>query len=154
MDPFRERTNAKKEINMLFEFSTDIYAQAILFKDLHETQLQILNTTFSKLESSNDDPEYHLEYNGEIVASDGYVWNYNFPFLDIYYEVKENHRRKGFGSLITQELKKQAYKLDRVPAARCNVKNKASQRTLLKAGMQVCGHILIGKIITDNLFAS
>jgi len=58
--------------------------------------------------------------------------------------VKENFRQKGFGSLIVQELKKEAYRIGRVPAARCNIKNKISKATLLKAGFRVCGNILIG----------
>jgi RimJ/RimL family protein N-acetyltransferase len=85
-----------------------------------------------------------LEKDGEVVATGGYVWNYNYPFIDLYYEVKEAYRKKGFGSLIVQELKKEAYRLKRVPAARCNVKNLASKRTLIKAGMRACGHLLIG----------
>jgi hypothetical protein len=74
-----------------------------------------------------------LEHTGQIVASGGYVRNYNFPYIDMYYEVKEDHRKKGFGSLFTQELKREAYRLKRVPAARCNVKNNASKATLLKS---------------------
>ncbi|MEJ0080572.1 MAG: hypothetical protein WDM78_06355 [Puia sp.] len=81
------------------------------------------------------------------MATGGFVWNYNFPFIDLYYEVKDGYRKKGLGTLITQELKKGAYQLGRVPAARCNVKNLASRNTLLKAGMRVCGYILVGKII-------
>ena len=72
--------------------------------------------------------------------------NYNIPYADIYYEVKENFRQKGFGSLIVQELKKEIYLMGRVPAARCNIRNRASKANLLKAGFRVCGFILKGDI--------
>jgi|SRR5580693_3353963 GNAT superfamily N-acetyltransferase len=132
--------------SMLFEYAGNINAEAILFEDCFETGQRIPGTSLIKIEGSDEDSEYRLERDGEVVAKGGYIWNYNYPFIDLYYEVKEEHRKKGFGSLIVQELKKEAYRLNRVPAARCNVKNLASRRTLLKAGMRVCGYILIGKI--------
>jgi hypothetical protein len=61
--------------------------------------------------------------------------------------VNENHRRKGFGTLIAQELKKAAYAMNRVPAARCNIHNGISKSTLLKAGFRVCGWMLSGDVI-------
>lgn len=132
---------------ILFERATNIQAEAILFEDCFQTELKIPNTFLRKNESqSDDDPEYILEQNGQIVAHGGHVWNYNFPYIDIYYEVNEEHRQKGLGSLITQELKKEAYRMNRIPSARCNVKNIASKATLLKAGMRVCGHMLLGKM--------
>lgn len=67
---------------------------------------------------------------------------------DIYYEVNESYRRRGYGSYMLQELKKAAYEMQRVPAARCNIKNNISKAALLKAGFIVCGHIVSGKIIT------
>ena len=87
-----------------------------------------------------------MEKDNEIVATGGFVRNYNIPYIDRFYEVKENFRQKGFGSLMVQELKKEAYLIERVPAARCNIKNQRSKTTLLKAGLAVCGYILIGEI--------
>ena len=86
----------------------------------------------------------------EVNASGGYVRNYNFPYIDMYYEVREEHRKKGFGSLFTQELRREAYRLKRVPAARCHVKNNASKATLLRAGMKICGHMLIGELVLGD----
>jgi predicted GNAT family acetyltransferase len=74
--------------------------------------------------------------------------NYNFPYADIYMDVKENYRKKGFGSLMVQELKKEIYCMGRVPAARCNVSNYASKSTLIRAGFIPCGHRLKGVIKT------
>lgn len=132
---------------ILFDQTVNINVQAILFEDSFETKLKIAHTILRKNDSKDDGPDYVLEENGNIVASGGYVWNYNFPFIDMYYEVEESHRQRGFGSLIAQELKKEAYRMNRIPAARCNINNKASKATLLKAGMRICGHILIGTLV-------
>ena len=73
--------------------------------------------------------------------------HYNLPYSDLYMEVKEDCRRKGYGSYILQEIKKESYKAGRQPAARCNVNNKVSKLTLLKAGLRVCGYSLSGNVI-------
>ena len=72
--------------------------------------------------------------------------NYNLPYADIYMHVLEEHRGKGFGSLIVQELKTLAYEMERVPAARCNINNRVSKATLEKAGLRSCGFILHGEV--------
>ncbi len=131
---------------MLFEYAGNINAEAMLFEDFVETDQKINGTVFAKNEFSVEDSEYKLEKEGVVVATGGYIWNYNYPYIDLYYEVHENYRKKGFGTLIVQELKKEAYRLNRIPGARCNINNTASQRTLMKAGMRICGYILIGKI--------
>jgi len=138
------QTNNMLQSEMMFEYARNIYAEAILFEDSVQTELSIPDTLFKRYLSDHEDPEYVLEHAGQIVASGGYVRNYNFPYIDMYYEVKEDSRKKGFGSLFTQELKREAYRLKRVPAARCNINNNASKATLLRAGMRVCGYMLIG----------
>lgn len=138
---------------MLYQYTQNINAEAILFEEHYQTNLHIPGAIFRKQKSEDnpgDDEDYVLEYNNTIVAIGGYVKNYNFPFIDMYMEVKEPFRQKGFGSLMVQELKKEAYLIGRVPAARCNIKNKASKATLLKAGLKVCGFILVGSIITEK----
>ncbi|MES1219062.1 MAG: GNAT family protein, partial [Bacteroidota bacterium] len=60
--------------------------------------------------------------------------------------VNEKYRQRGFGTFIVQELKKEAYLMGRVPAARCNINNTISKATLLKAGFKVCGNRLIGEV--------
>lgn len=140
------QTNNALQSEIFFENARNITAEAILFEDSYQTELSISDTVFKNNSGSTEGPEYVLEHAGQVVASGGYVRNYNFPYIDMYYEVKEGHRMKGFGSLFTQELKREAYRLKRVPAARCNVNNNASKATLLKAGMKVCGHMLIGEL--------
>ena len=78
--------------------------------------------------------------------------NYNMPYADIYMEVKEHARRKGYGSLMVQELKKEIYLRRRVPAARCNIRNQASKATLLKAGFSICGTWLKGNVPRGRFF--
>jgi GNAT superfamily N-acetyltransferase len=65
---------------------------------------------------------------------------------DIYMDVAESHRRHGFGSYIVQELKRAAYELGAIPAARCNPTNIASRKTLQKAGLVPYANILTGTI--------
>ncbi len=135
---------------MLFEYSRDIQAEAILFEDHYQTHFNIPGISFLKhpgeQESEQDVGGYVIEQNGAVVASGGFMLNYNMPYADIYMEVKEAYRQKGFGSLIIQELKKEIYSMGRVPAARCNIHNRASKATLLKAGFKICGFILKGSI--------
>jgi GNAT superfamily N-acetyltransferase len=135
---------------MLYENAQNINAEAILFKDNFQTQFFIPGTVLQKRteggEGRADNLEYVLNQNDETVASGGLMLNYNMPYADIYYEVNENHRRKGFGSLFLQELKNEAYKIGRVPAARCNINNPISKSALLKSGFEICGHVLNGEI--------
>jgi hypothetical protein len=140
------QTNNNLQSQVMFEYTRNIYAEAILFEDSFQTELSIPDTLFKNNSSDKEGPEYVLVHTGQIVASGGYVRNYNYPYIDMYYEVKEDQRKKGFGSLFTQELKREAYRLKRVPSARCNIKNNASKATLLRAGMKVCGHMLIGEL--------
>jgi len=135
---------------MLYQFANEIQAEAILFEDHYRTHLSIPGITFEReaqQESSKHDiGGFVLKQNGAAVATGGFMLNYNIPYADIYMEVNENFRQKGFGSLIIQELKKEIYVMGRVPAARCNINNAASKATLLKAGFRVCGFILKGSI--------
>ncbi len=64
-------------------------------------------------------------------------------------EVDEPSRRRGIGGYLIQELKRVAYEMGRVPAARCNVTNAASRATLQKAGMLPCARVLAGVLKTD-----
>lgn len=67
----------------------------------------------------------------------------------LYMEVREDCRRKGFGSFLVQELKRACYLAGRVPAARCSIRNRASRATLIKAGLRACGFMLKGDVVPD-----
>ena len=92
---------------------------------------------------------YVLEFNNEVVATGGFLLHYNMPFADLYMEVREDCRRKGFGSFLIQEIKKQCYLAGRVPAARTGLDNIASKATLIKAGFKIAGFMLSGTIKTQ-----
>jgi hypothetical protein len=144
------QTNDPLLSSMLFEYADNIHAEAILFRDFHETDFNIPGTRFQKGPEKNENPsdsgEYIVQHNDETVATGGFMLNYNLPYADIYMEVKEPHRKKGFGGFIIQELKKQIYLIDRVPAARCSVDNLASKSTLLKSGFIQCGLLIYGEL--------
>ena len=91
-------------------------------------------------------PEWQLELDGETVAKGGILFHYNRPYGDVYMDTAEPYRRRGFGSYIVQELKRAAYELGAIPAARCNPANVASRKTLQKAGLVPYASILNGTI--------
>lgn len=139
---------------MLYEFAQNINAEVVLFAEHTVTQQTLPNIVFRARRESDSIFEhqvvpigaYVLEFAEEIVATGGFFLHYNIPFADLYMEVKESFRGKGLGSFILQELKKTCYQAGRVPAARCNIQNKASRAALSKAGMRVCGFMLKGEI--------
>ncbi|MFQ5677651.1 MAG: GNAT family N-acetyltransferase [bacterium] len=143
--------------SLLYEFSQKISADVVLFEDHVVTDYTIPGVVFRARKKDdvikdNDDPgEYVLEMNGEIVATGGFLLHYNMPFADLYMEVREDNRRKGLGAYILQELKKACYLAGRVPAARCDIQNKASRATLVKAGLKVCGFMLKGDIKSNHV---
>lgn len=144
------QTNHPLLSGLVFEHARNIYAEAILFEDHFQSSLSPGELIFQKKEvednSNSNDRAYIISLQNEEVATGGLMLNYNLPFADIYYEVNEKYRQKGIGSLMVQELKKEAYLMGRVPAARCNIKNMISKATLLKAGMEVCGYLLQGAL--------
>jgi GNAT superfamily N-acetyltransferase len=138
---------------MLYEFSQNISADVVLFADHVVTENNNPGAVFRSVRKDDKtfDPkvefgEYVLELKGEVVATGGFLLHYNMPFSDLYMDVRKDCRQKGFGSYILQEVKKQCYLAGRVPAARCNIENKASRATLLKAGLKVSGFMLKGEI--------
>ncbi len=144
--------------SMLYEFAQNINSDVVLFEDHAVTEHTIPAVIFRRRKENDSifehqvEPvgEYVLEQEGEVVATGSYFLHYNMPFADLYMEVKENFRRRGFGSFILQELKKACYLAGRVPAARCNIRNKASRAALLKAGLKICGLMLKGDIKNTN----
>jgi GNAT superfamily N-acetyltransferase len=134
--------------SMLYEFAEDIITEAILFEDHYQSELHIPGVKFGRLKTENKNPAdqdgYYLQLDNKIVATGGFLTNYNPPYADIYMDVMKGFQRQGYGSLIVQELKKEIYMQGLVPAARCNYNNPASKSTLLKAGFKICGFLLKG----------
>jgi GNAT superfamily N-acetyltransferase len=136
----------------LYEFGQNINANVILFKDQTAASLHLDHVKFR---NRNDDDvifehksepvgDFILEREKEIVATGGFLLHYNFPFADLYMEVRKDCRQQGLGSFLLQEVKKECYLSGRVPAARCDMENIASRATLQKAGLAVAGFLLLG----------
>jgi hypothetical protein len=141
------QTNDKFLYPLFEKFAADIQTDAILFADDHETDLNFPDLTLiPRINPNADDCQYVLMQTGLDVGEGGFMLNYNFPFADIYYSIKESHRGRGYGSYFVQELKREVYKNGRVPSARCNANNAISKATLLKAGMAVCGARVTGSL--------
>src|SRR6185503_8186047 len=98
------------------------------------------------LEHRQGGGEWLLELDGTVAAKGGILFHYNRPYGDIYMEVTESFRRRGLGSYLVQELKRECYELGAIPCARCNPTNIASRQTLQRAGFVPFAHILIGSI--------
>ena len=139
---------------MLHAFAPHVTSKAILFHDSVRTSQRPSGAAFREPAAAEmpDVPAEHLrwhgvvEVDGQVAATGGILFHYNRPFGDIYMDVAEPFRRRGFGSFLVQELKRVCYEGGHVPAARCGVDNVASRRTLQKAGFVPCGHILQGPV--------
>jgi len=153
------QTNDLLLTSLLYHYAENIQADVALFEDYAVTEHAIPNATVRhrrdhdhifghKVEPVGD---YVLALGSDIIATGGFMLHYNTPFADLYMEVRDDCRERGFGSFLLQQLKKECYLGGRVPAARCNLHNNASRATLIKAGFRVCGFMLTGHIKTTAL---
>jgi GNAT superfamily N-acetyltransferase len=151
------QTNDRLLTLMLYDCAENITSDTILFEDGCTSHLTCPAGTFRKT-TDEDRPRLEeqkldtgadclIESDGMPVAAGGVLFHYNPPYGDIYMAVAESHRQRGFGSFIIQELKRVAYEIGKVPAARCNLSNVASRRTLQKAGMLPCARLLVGDVV-------
>ncbi len=141
---------------LLYDCADNIEREKILFADALTTSLDIPGATYAKVSEGDHGRvfrhrgegfgDWMIESGGEIVATGGILFHYNPPYGDIYMEVAEPHRRRGFGSYLVQELKRTCNEMDKVPAARCDASNTASRATLQRAGMLPWASILTGDI--------
>ena len=137
---------------MLHAFARDLANEAILFGDGITTGHAPPNALFRNAtadeasDTAAQDLQWRgvIEVDGEIAATGGVLFHYNPPYGDIYMDVDEEFRRRGFGSYLVQELKRLCYELGAIPAARCDPTNTASQHTMQRAGLLPYAHILIG----------
>jgi GNAT superfamily N-acetyltransferase len=142
---------------MLYDCATAIASDTVVFHDALTTHLQIPGVTFRPVADADQERifehkvegvgDWLLENNGVIVATGGIATHYNPPYGDLYMEVDERFRRRGFGSYLIQELKRTSYETGFSPAARCNVTNTASRATLQKAGLLPCARLLSGVLV-------
>ncbi|MGC3946683.1 MAG: N-acetyltransferase [Chryseolinea sp.] len=147
------QTNDPNTSRLFFENSSKISVQSILFSDSQLTERPL--TGVSVVDKSIPDElkrerKIELQNNGEMIATGGLMLNYNPPFADVYMDVPETHRGKGYGTLIVQELKRVAYEIGRVPVARCRASNLISKATLINAGFRPCGYWLLGRAVSSS----
>jgi len=139
---------------MLHEFAQDVSAKVVLFED-HVATAHTVPGALVRPRRESDRPfehhvepvgEYVVEVGGDIVATGGFLLHYNMPFADLYMEVREDSRRRGYGTFLLQEVKQACYLAARVPAARTSIDNIPSRATLTRAGLRVSGFMLAGKV--------
>src|SRR5262249_1961824 len=128
---------------MLYDCATGITSDTVVFHDGLTTSLPDPGVVFREATEADKDRifadrvgpvgEGPVERDGAIVGTGGIAIHYNPPYGDLFMEVDEPHRRRGYGGYLIQELKRVSYALGRVPAARCGVTNTASRATLQKA---------------------
>jgi GNAT superfamily N-acetyltransferase len=141
---------------MLHTFGQNVRAGAILFEDRFETRLLPEGSGFRSAEAGDvqqlrmldldDTPGWVVTSNGSIAGAGGVLYHYNRPYGDIYMKIAEPARGRGLGAYLVQELKAACRAGGSVPAARCNIGNLASRRTLQKAGFVPCGNIVTGDL--------
>ena len=142
--------------NMLLTFSKNVASESILYQDQTTTSYSLPNVQIRQAIASDaevtaalgldSDAGWVLVMQGSIVAAGDILYHYNRPFGDIYMAVAEPFRKQGLGTLLVQELKRICYAGGSIPAARCNVGNLASRKTLQRAGFVPCGHIITGDV--------
>jgi RimJ/RimL family protein N-acetyltransferase len=148
------QSNAPMLCVMLHTFASNVSAEAILLEDRFETRLAPEGARFRATEAEDeerlrtlnldDGAGWVVTWNGEIAGAGGVLYHYNRPYGDVYMKIAEPFRGKGLGAYLVQELKAACRAGESVPAARCNVANLASRRTLQKAGFVPCGNLVTG----------
>jgi GNAT superfamily N-acetyltransferase len=141
---------------MLHTYARDVSSEAIVFRDGVTTALPANGAVLEPRTSDRQvrramaeragGPEWILRVDGKPAGKGGVLFHYNVPYGDVYMEIDEAFRGRGFGAYFVQELKRQAYDIGSIPAARCNRDNRASRRTLQRAGFVPYAHILNGSI--------
>lgn len=141
---------------MLHTYAQDIRSEKIVFRDGGPTGLEANGAILEPITSDEEarraiadrqgGAEWRLRLGSGIAATGGILFHYNAPYGDIYMDVAEPFRRRGFGAYLVQELKRAAYALGSIPGARCSPDNVASRLTLRKAGFVPYAHMLHGVI--------
>lgn len=153
------QTNAPILPIMLHTFGQNVRAEAILFEDQFETRLVPEGSDFRPAEAGDaellksldrDTAGWVVTLNGEIAGAGGVLYHYNRPYGDIYMKIAEPFRGRGLGAYLVQELKAACRASGSVPAARCNIGNLPSRRTLQKAGFVPCGNLIAGDLVKNE----
>ena len=141
---------------MLHTYARDIWSEKIVFADGFTTAHRANGAVLQQVTSDEEirlsiaeragGGEWLLQIEGESAGKGGILFHYNPPYSDVYMEIAEPFRRRGFGAYLVQELKRLAYQLGSIPAARCSPDNRPSRKTLQKAGFVPYAHMLNGSM--------
>jgi GNAT superfamily N-acetyltransferase len=142
---------------MLHTYGSDLASEKIVFRDELTTSLPVEGAALKRVTSEKESvccfqeragkSEWTLELNAKPVGSGALLFHYNYPYSDVAMEINGEYRRRGLGAYLVQQLKRIAYEMGGIPAARCDPNNVASRKTLQKAGLVPFAHILVGKIV-------
>jgi len=142
---------------MLFTYGCDFVSESVVFRDEFTTSLPGQGATMKRVTSEKEsrlcfearrgNSEWQIVLEEKVVGTGGLMFHYNHPYCDVYMEIAETHRGRGLGAYFVQKLKRIAYEMGGIPAARCNPTNVASRKTLQKAGFVPYAHIVDGKIV-------
>ena len=153
---FEAQSNDTLLTVLVHTYGQNITSESIVFQDGVITTHSVNGATLrlgtpveeikDSIERRQGGGEWRLELEGQDAGKGGILFHYNRPYGDIYMEVGEPFRRRGLGSYLVQELKRECRQLGAVPCARCNPSNIPSRRTLLAAGFLPFAHILNGSI--------
>ncbi len=154
---FEVQTSNKLLAVMLHTYGSDLASESIVFRDELTTSLVVQGAALKRVTSEKESrccfqeragqSVWQLELNSKPAGGGSLLFHYNHPYCDISMHIHEEHRRRGLGAYIVQELKRLAYEMGGIPAARCDPNNVASRKTLQKAGLVPFAHILAGKIV-------
>ena len=157
---FEVQTNDSLLTALALTRGRDIASERIVFQDQLATALtgadavlRALNSQAeiqTAIEQRQGGGEWRLEVGGVPAGKGGILFHYNRPYGDLYMEVNEPFRRRGLGSFLVQQLKRECYRLGAIPCARCSPTNIASRKTLQRAGFVPVAHILTGSITEQN----
>jgi GNAT superfamily N-acetyltransferase len=153
---FEVQSNDLLLTTLAVTFARELATEKVVFRDNESTSHTIPGAVLRSLTPAAEireaiaeragGGEWVLDVSGTAVGKGGILFHYNPPYGDIYMEIDEAHRRRGYGRYLVQELKRLCRQLGGVPGARCDPTNIASRRTLQGAGFLPYAHILIGSL--------
>lgn len=150
------QSNDRLLTDLLGTLATDHTSHTLLFADGERSQIRVADVRLRPVDPAEHasvfphttEPigSWGLERDGILVATGGFLLHYNPPFADLFMEVAKSERRRGYGSLLVQELRRLARASGHVPAARCQLDNIASKRALERGGLRECARIVRGRV--------
>lgn len=151
---FEVQTSDALATTLILTFAQNPSTEAIVFQDRLTTSFPAAGAALRRLtpeyeihaaiERRQGGGEWILEVGREEVGKGGILFHYNRPYGDVYMEINQSCRRRGYGAYLVQELKRACYSFGAIPAARCGPQNVASRKTLQRAGFVPYAHILNG----------